>query len=68
MKYDSDTLKWLRDKSNLNVLRLYENHLSDLPKAATADLLEVGLITRSYHQNRILLTEKGRLLLERTEE
>ncbi len=68
MKYDEDTLKWLIDRSNFNVLRLFKNNLSELPNGARYDLQDKGFISRSYKSNKIILTEKGRLFLEETDE
>ncbi len=47
MKYDDDTLKWLIDRSNVNILRFYKNNLKNLPSNAKYELLREGIIIKS---------------------
>ena len=68
MRYDDDTLKWLIDRSNVNILGFYKNKLNNLPSNAKYELLRAGFIYKSLQNNRIRLTEKGRILLEEREE
>ena len=68
MKYDEDTLRWLEHRTNANKLRMYEKKLNRLPRTAKYELLAAGLIIRNIHNNRITLTEKGRILLKESKE
>lgn len=68
MEYDEVTLKWLKDRSNVNVLRFCLNRLSGLPISAKYRLLDERYITRNPKNNRLVLTEKGQILLEESEE
>ena len=53
LMYDEDTLKWLRDRSNANILRLYQDNLKDLSKGSRDELLDEGLIVRNLRDNRL---------------
>ena len=68
MSYDEDTLRWLIDRSNVNIFGFYKNNLKNLPSNAKYELLRAGIIIKSYQTNRVKLTEKGRILLEELEE
>jgi predicted transcriptional regulator len=46
---------------------MYEK-LNRLPRTARYELLAAGLISRDIHNNRLTLTEKGRILLEESKE
>ncbi len=64
MKYDEDTLRWLKDRTNANMLRRYVKNLSSLSRSARNELLAAGLISKDYSNNTLTLTEKGHTLLK----
>jgi predicted transcriptional regulator len=68
MSYDEDTLKWLRDKTNYNILRSFHNNLNNIPSTARYELLKAGFIIKSFRTGRIELTEKGLSFMEEAEE
>lgn len=67
-KYDEDTLKWLRDKTNYNILRSFQNNLNNISSTARHELLKAGLIIKSFQNGRIELTEKGLRFMKEVEE
>jgi predicted transcriptional regulator len=67
-KYDEDTLKWLRDKTNYNILRSFQNNLNNISSTARHELLKAGLIIKSFQNGRIELTEKGLSFMKEVEE
>ncbi len=72
MKYDEDTLNWLRDKTNINILRYNQNNLNNISSTARHELLRAGLIMRVRVNGtlniKLQLTEKGRSFLVESEE
>ncbi len=72
MRYDEDTLNWLRDKTNLNILRYNQNNLDNISGTAKHELLRAGLVVRvrvkGTQNSKLQLTEKGRNFLVESEE
>ncbi len=48
MSYDEDTLRWLIDRSNVDILGLYKNNLKNLPSNAKYELLRAGFIIKAF--------------------
>ena len=67
MKYDEDTLNWIRDKTNFNILRFNQKNLNKISSTAKHELLKVGFISKSAQNSSLQLTEKGRSFLEESE-